>query len=67
MKAGDWVKITDGYWKDQEGEIFVGGERFAWIRLLDGEEVICLEGQFEALPILGQISLQSLETRTKQE
>ena len=62
MKVGDWVKITEGYWKGKEGEIFVGGTRFAWIRLLDdGDEVICLEGQFEALPIIGQTILQSSE------
>ncbi len=66
MEVGDWVKIIDGYWKGKEGEIFVGGKRFAWIRLLDdGDEVICLEGQYEALPIIGQTPLQSSEGSIK--
>lgn len=57
MKVGDWIRVIDGYWKGGKGEVFVANDRFVWVRLLDGEEAICLSHQIEPLPVLGQRSL----------
>ena len=62
MSVGDWVRIVGGYWKGNEGEVSVANERFVWVRLLDGDEVICLSNDVE----IGQMPLKNSETEVNQ-
>lgn len=59
MKVGDWVRVIEGSWKGNEGEIFITNNRFSWVRLLDGEEALCFPHELESLPVLGQTSIRS--------
>ena len=67
VEIGDWITVIEGYWKGSQGEVFVANDRFVWVRLIDGEETICLTEQYKIQPTLGQMSLLHNSNKPQEE